>query len=56
MDFNVVIENIKKQNEEFINFDQICSEDRVRIYRLILKDRINHLQFFKSFVIFLVVT
>ena len=35
MDFDFVIENIKKQNRKLYDFGRIISENRSRIYRLI---------------------
>ena len=35
LDFNYLIENLRKQNKQFYNFGKICSADKNVIYRLI---------------------
>ena len=37
LDFNYVIDNLKKQNKKFYNFGRISSQDKNIIYRLIWK-------------------
>ena len=39
MDFDFVIENIRKQNRKLFDFGWISSENRSRIYRLMWKNR-----------------
>ena len=35
LDFDYVIENLRKQSKKFYNFDKIFSADKIIIYRLI---------------------
>ena len=39
MDFDFVIENIRKQNRKLFGFERISSENRSKMYRLIWKNR-----------------
>ena len=39
LDFDYVIENLRKQSRKFYNFDKIFSADKIIIYRLIWNEQ-----------------